>query len=296
MFDKVGRHRRCCPSAAGSHTPNCWTHCDKPIRLLLVRRSTYQKGVGLFFGKLLLPLKVAVFADAGGNAKRPNYAREAVVVLWMHSDRPEQGRIIKYVCEEWNNDTFSGTGHCLEALGRNARKKSWSIAQGETPSAVGGQELGQMIAARLTEVLTARPMSRGKIIKTWAMGLFVVSVDHLTGCNDFFEMATGDKALPQDKRHRLYAAAIRELRVTGRIRRFTLVPTNVDVSRCFNEGYAFSTHGEVHDDRYCQRKQRGTSDTFEVLSKDHKQCGRQGSCRLCGDDKTVLGVVLQSAL
>ena len=69
----------------------------------------------------------------------------------------------------------------------------------------------------------------------WSAGAFAIPVDHLTDCNDMFECVTGDKSLPQDRGHRLYIAAMRELRITGCIRRFLLVPTESMLADCLTK-------------------------------------------------------------
>ena len=53
----------------------------------------------------------------------------------------------------------------------------------------------------------------------------VIPVDHVTDCMDLFELVTNVKGLSSDKSQRLAIIALREDRMTRRIRAFIHVPT-----------------------------------------------------------------------
>jgi len=202
---------------------------------LMLRAQKYREKVGLFYRRLRLPLKTVVIADAGANNKKSQYYREGTIVVVMHDDVPEVGRHVRLEHTTQHNQLLSGEAHSLGMFGRRARRISWSTSQGETLAGVGGQELGQMIAVRYTEVLNGRAYTLAQITDIWAAGAYVIPVDHMTDCGDFFELITGDKALPQDKSHRLYVAAFRELRITGRVRRILLVDTKDMLADCLTK-------------------------------------------------------------
>ena len=83
-----------------------------------------------------------------------------------------------------------------------------------------------MVATRLTELwLPDKQPTLEKLILYQESGSPLFPVDAATDCRDFFELATGSKSLPQDKLQRLYLLAIKEARVTGRLRNFMLIPT-----------------------------------------------------------------------
>ena len=207
----------------------------REVNSIIARAKKYRQGCGLYFRKLTFPLKIVCAADAGANTKKSQYYREGALILLMSDDLPNTGRQIKVEHSDSMNLAFGGQAHILGGYGRRAKRVSWSTSQGETLAAVGSQELAQLIAARLTEVLLARPISLSVMTRRWAYGLFIVPVDHLTDCNDMFEQVTGDKALPQDRGHRLYVAALRELRITGRVRRWMLVPTKSMIADCLTK-------------------------------------------------------------
>ena len=201
----------------------------KAANNIITRARKYREGVGLHYRPLKMPLKLVVFGDAASNTKHTNYYREGCAVILMHDDAPhpdsDAGRQVKLQFTNKDCDRFGGCGHLLATFGRKAKRVAWSTSQGETLAAVGAEELGQLVAARLTEVFFGHPISLGTMIHHWTHGLFFTPIDHVTDCKDMFELCTGEKGLPQDKAHRLYVAAIREMRLTGRIRRFILIPT-----------------------------------------------------------------------
>ena len=51
-------------------------------------------------------------------------------------------------------------------------------------------------------------------------GKYVLPVDHVTDCMDFYELACGLKGIPSDKTQRLSVLSIREHKLTSRIRNF----------------------------------------------------------------------------
>ena len=67
-------------------------------------------------------------------------------------------------------------------------------------------------------------MSLQATTSLWSRGLFLIPVNHVTDCKDFFLNATGERPIPQDRGHRLYVVCIRGMRITGRIRYSILVP------------------------------------------------------------------------
>ena len=124
------------------------------------------------------------------------------------------------MCDDW-----SGAGHFLGGFGRRAKRVGTSTSHGETLAAVGAQELAQLIAARLTEICYGRPVSLPSSTSLWTHGLFLIPVDHVTDCKDFFLNVTGERPIPQDRGHRFYVACLREMRLTGRVRYILLFPT-----------------------------------------------------------------------
>eukprot|EP00959_Pyramimonas_sp_CCMP1952_P082956 1733878-Pyramimonas_sp.AAC.1 len=61
-------------------------------------------------------------------------------------------------------------------------------------------------------------------------GAYEIPLDHWTDCEDVFELVAGLKGVPQDKLQRLPIMALREERITTRIRRTLHVPTEIMVA------------------------------------------------------------------
>eukprot|EP00959_Pyramimonas_sp_CCMP1952_P412518 8644394-Pyramimonas_sp.AAC.1 len=58
-------------------------------------------------------------------------------------------------------------------------------------------------------------------------GAYELAVDHLTDCRDVFELVTGLKGVPQDKQQWLPVMALREERITTKVRWAIHVPTGM---------------------------------------------------------------------
>ena len=197
----------------------------RAVNNLVTKAKKYAASCGLYFRPLKPPLKLVCVADAGHATKASSYAIEGVLVLLMSDDLGYDLRKVKVTYTNEQATHIGGRAHCLGNYGRKAKRVSYSTSYGETLVAAGGQELTQMIAMRVSEVLAGRHHSLPQIVNMWESGGWLIPIDHMTDCFDFFELATGEKTMPQDKTQRLYIASIREHRIAGRIRRFIWVPT-----------------------------------------------------------------------
>ena len=83
-----------------------------------------------------------------------------------------------------------------------------------------------MVSTRLTELWLPDAQPSLKTLTDYQEnGSDLFPADFSTDCKDYWELCTGAKAVPQDKQQRLYVLAIKEARVTGRIRYMILTPT-----------------------------------------------------------------------
>ena len=91
-----------------------------------------------------------------------------------------------------------------------------------------------MVAMRLSEMHLALSCTTKQMISVLIemnnAGQYVVAIDHLTDCKDMFELVTGLKGVPQDRQQRLAIMALREERMTGRVRNTLHIPTDVMLS------------------------------------------------------------------
>ena len=79
-----------------------------------------------------------------------------------------------------------------------------------------GQQLAQLVALRLTEVLdkgiqlplkSQSPLD--DLIAIQEAGAWVLPIDHYTDCNDLFQLVVGKRGTPQDRFQRLYILSLR---------------------------------------------------------------------------------------
>ena len=117
-------------------------------------------------------------------------------------------------------------------MARKATRVSNSTSRAETLGAVTGKELAQLCSMRFAEILYGGnlwPLQRGPTTKEliWLQEAAAtpLAIDHFTDCEDLWQLASGEKGLPQDKSQRLYVMSIREDRLAGWIRRWFLIPT-----------------------------------------------------------------------
>ena len=200
-----------------------WGHlraANKVVR----RLKSIREPLGLIYRPIRFPLCVLCVADSSHGTKKTAYANDALLTILAHDDLQQHHRVASYVFND-KDAAFGGICHVLGSYGRKAKRVSYSTSQGETTGAAGGQEFAQMIATRLSEILYGRPMLLSHVIRIWEDGTFIVPVDHLTDCADFYELACGERAMPQDKAQKLYVTSFREMRLRGKIRRFLLIPT-----------------------------------------------------------------------
>ena len=85
------------------------------------------------------------------------------------------------------------------------------------------------MAARITELfsegLVDGPINARALLELHERNVSVLPTDHVTDCMDLFELVTNVKGLSSDKSQRLAVLALREDRVTRRVRNFVHTPT-----------------------------------------------------------------------
>ena len=82
---------------------------------------------------------------------------------------------------------------------------------------------------RIAEMSSPQPLSLYSMMEIDDVGAYDIPLDIVTDCNDLFELATGQKGIPQDKSQRLVIAAIRQRRLMMKVRA-TLKVTDHDMA------------------------------------------------------------------
>ena len=124
-----------------------------------------------------------------------------------------------------------GYAHTLFFSARQASIVSHSTSHAETLSAIGCTQMGQLIAARITEMFCQMVLPPRSSITAHDMlelsqkDIMVIAHDSMTDCMDLFELITGGRGVPSDKSQRVAIMALREDRVHHRIRSVLHVPT-----------------------------------------------------------------------
>ena len=185
-------------------------------------------GLGLHYRKLKPPFKLACIHDSSAAGNVRHYAQEGVLVLLMedrlktHEDEREK------ILADHETQFLSGKAHLLWGHGAKAKRISYSTSHAETLAAISGLEASSLITVRLAELLhMEKTPTLTSLLAAQEAGLRQIPVDDFTDCKDFYELASGDKSISQDKGQRLYILAFREARLHGRLRlrRLILTPT-----------------------------------------------------------------------
>ena len=194
----------------------------------VVKRAQAEHGqqLGLHFRRLRPPLRLCCVHDSSAAGNVRNYAQEGILVLLCEDKLSKLNRDEEVIMADHQTHMLGGNAHVLWAHGAKAKRISYSTSHAETLAAVSGLEASTLVAVRLAELmhLPGRP-SLQMLIAAQEQGIPRLPVDCMTDCRDFFELASGDKSVPQDKNQRLYVLAFREARMLGRLRWMMLCPT-----------------------------------------------------------------------
>ena len=200
----------------------------KMANKVLIRARKTKEYNGLHYHQMRFPIKLCSIHDCGHASKKSCYPYEGKFVMMMHdslkSDAPEwlSGQDLAHV---------GGYAHTLFYSARKASRVSHSTSHAETLSAVGCTQMGQLIAARVTEMFCRMVLPPRASITAHDMlslsekDITVIAHDSMTDCMDLFELITGGRGVPSDKSQRVAIMALREDRVHHRIRSVLHVPT-----------------------------------------------------------------------
>ena len=195
---------------------------------LVVKRAKAEigQGLGLHYRRLTPPFKLACIHDSSAAGNVRHYAQEGVLVLLMEDRLKSQADETEKVLSNEETKLLCGKAHLLWGHGAKAKRISYSTSHAETLAAISGLEASSLITVRLAELLyMEKKPTISMLLRAQETGLPHLPVDDFTDCRDFFELASGDKSISQDKGQRLYILAFREARLHGRVRWLVLTPT-----------------------------------------------------------------------
>jgi hypothetical protein len=193
----------------------------KSVNSLLKRARSTAIMNGLHFRVLSWPVRIVSIADCGHATKKSCYPYEGKLVLLMedHMDRVSE--------HEWMASSskwlLEGHGHPLYFSARKATRISHSTSHAETLSAVGCTQTALLVSFRYTEIfgksiLNKESLNPRDLMLMQSLNMSICPIDHVTDCMDLFELVCGSKGLASDKSQRVAVLALREDRMSGRIR------------------------------------------------------------------------------
>lgn len=196
----------------------------------------YGENVGLYFPFLRPPLNLVSIHDACGAKEQTSYAQEGQIVI-LKEDRPLSIDAKTHEVHRSSLQLLGGFCHVMHGSSKKAKRVGVSTSRKETVSAVGCQEICQLIAIRYTEILGSgfnlplyRSPTTRELLDVQESGGYCFPIDDYGDCKDVWELMTGVKGVPQDRHQRLYILSLREDRMTGRIRNTVHVPTEIMVA------------------------------------------------------------------
>ncbi|CAJ1430110.1 unnamed protein product, partial [Effrenium voratum] len=199
----------------------------------VVKKAQLQQNVdlGLYYRKFRTNRqRLACIHDASSASKDRSYAQEGVLVLLV-DDYIATGEFWKHdgyqnTCTDDTVAYHGGVAHVLYSHGSKAKRISYSTSHAETLAGIGGLEAATLVALRMGEMLhEATKPTLHQMINMQEKGIDNCPIDSYTDCRDLYELVTGEKSMPQDKTQRLYIMALKEARCTGRLRMWSLIPT-----------------------------------------------------------------------
>ena len=176
---------------------------------------------GLHFRRLQFPLRICSIADCGHATKKSCYPYEGKLVLIME-DKTDQINTEEWL-ESQHRHLLEGYGHPIYFSARKATRISHSTSHAETLSAVGCTQTAALVSHRMTEVFAQTLLNKQRYTPTDLLslqerGMSILPVDHVTDCMDLFELMCNSKGLSSDKSQRVAILALREDRMSGRLR------------------------------------------------------------------------------
>ena len=200
----------------------------RSVNALLKRARSNSVMNGLHFRKLTFPIRIVSIADCGHATKKSCYPYEGKMVVIMADRTSEISE------DEWMHSSsfplLEGHAHPIFFSARKATRISHSTSHAETLSAVGCTQTAQLVSHRFTEVFAQTILQRSHYTPTDLLmlqheNMSILPIDHVTDCMDLFELMCSAKGMASDKSQRVAVLALREDRMSGRLRFIMHWPT-----------------------------------------------------------------------
>ena len=201
----------------------------------VIQKAKDYKELGIHYRRFKTKnQRLVCIHDASSASKGRNYAQEGVLVAV--ADDYFVDNIAAETSDEDQVKLHGGAMHIIHAHGCKAKRVSYSTSHAETLSMVGGLETATLCMLRLAEMMhPKKEPSLKDLIEIQESGHPNLPMDFYGDCRDLFELVTGERTLPQDKTQRLYVLAVKEARLSGRLRYVNLVPTQSMTADCLTK-------------------------------------------------------------
>ena len=201
----------------------------------VIQKAKDYKELGIHYRRFATKnQRLVCIHDASSASKGRNYAQEGVLVAV--ADDYFVDNIAAETSDEDQVKLHGGAMHIIHAHGCKAKRVSYSTSHAETLSMVGGLETATLCMLRLAEMMhPKKEPSLKDLIEIQESGHPNLPMDFYGDCRDLFELVTGERTLPQDKTQRLYVLAVKEARLSGRLRYVNLVPTQSMTADCLTK-------------------------------------------------------------
>ena len=186
---------------------------------------------GLHFMNVGTSFRLAQITDSGHITQHSCYPIEGRMVLLLGDQH-----ILQSSCKEEyftgnRAADFGGPSCVLFVSCKKASRVSYSTSHSETNPAVSCSAVAAIIANRITEIdyysVYGKHATARDLLRNQALALNHIAVDLFTDAMNLFELICYSKSLPNDKHHRVGILALREDRLTRRIRNVIHVPTGI---------------------------------------------------------------------
>jgi hypothetical protein len=185
---------------------------------------------GLHFCYVGPKVRLVQLSDAGHITSKSCYPQEGRMVL-LAADHPQLCSGSREYFGAGESEFFGGKTCPLFVSSKKAPRVSYSTSHSETNPAISTAAVTSLLANRFTELeffsIWGRHATPQDLLKAQLQGNHSIPADLCTDAMNLFEIVCHNKSLPGDKHHRVGILALREERLTRRIRNVCHLPTRI---------------------------------------------------------------------
>jgi hypothetical protein len=203
---------------------------------LIKRLKRKGEKFGIWFVRMHGKIRVCTVSDASAANKTSNFATEGCCVCLMEDNVDTVVADSQDFISERDSPAHGGIAHLLHCSSTKSKRVSHSTSHAESLACARLIPVGQLTALRLSEHSLAASEPTGKLTPLRCLEILdslqlrtekmIMTHDHFVDCMDLWELACGQRGVPQDKSQRLAILAVREERRSQRLRRLYHITTH----------------------------------------------------------------------